>query len=1173
MQKFYFFLIMLFGCSTVFAQNNCDAEFTYTWNGLSYQFHPADDSSGATHHWDMGDGTSSTATSPSKTYAQAATYFIKHIITRGNCADTVQHYITAGNEGCNAEFTYQQSGSAYHFTSYNTNPGIQHQWQFLGNNTYSSTDANPVMNLEPGYYYVEHTVTNPVSGCSNTNMLDVYVNGNTNACNAEFTITTVADTMFTFTANQTGTGFQHLWNFGDGTTNNSATVTHDYTASGTYTIMHIIWNSAEQCADTAYQTILVQSNEPCDASFGVQNNNNLYYFSSANPNAAVDHHWNFGDGSTGTGANPEHTYSTPGGYTVTHIVWNGTCSDTVTQTVIVIVDLLCDATIEYTGSGDSYYFYAPNAGSGLYHWDFGDGNTSNQPSEMHVYPNPGTYTISLIFANANCSDTSSITVTATTAEPCSAIFGYNNTQLTYTFFPSNVIPSVNHSWTFGDGNSSAEMFPIHTYSEPGVYTVTHYTNTANCADTAQIVINATSAVDNNCYAPFTYTNDGNTYQFTGSNNYPNQQHVWYFGDGNTSNDAYPAHSYAAGTYTVTHIVFNAAGCTDTSMQTITVVPLNCNAEFSHTAGPNTISFYPVTTQDYGHLWSFGDGSSSGDISPSHTYLNAGSYTVMHIIWNANCSDTSYATIQIAQDTTTNNCYAPFTYTHSANIYQFHSAANYPNQQHFWNFGDGSTSDNANPTHEFTLGTYTVQHIVHSNNCTDTSYQEITVLPQSVCDMHPTFYWTAGNIPGAYFFSYTDSLLTMPTDSVRWNFGDNTGYHYGQNVDHQFAQPGTYNVCIRVVRMNGTTPCVRELCSTIVVTQTNSGCQIVPSFVHNANGQNVHFENTSSAGGYNMAVTWNFGDGTTATGSAINHYYTQPGNYQVCIAVVQFAADSTPVCSRDTCLTIQVAADTTQPGICAFQPTIGYQQSPNSYTYAFYAPLPNPTANDSIIWHIGNAVYYGNQISHTFSAVGAQNVCLIVKRYNAAGALECVKDTCISLNVTATQNPNPCNLEANFSYSHVPNAAYNIMSLSATNTEAGDIVTWMFNDSTTATGHTVQHQFNSNSNVVCMQIQRNDSCIDQVCKPVIINAMGDECSVQVYPNPTNSLINGALNLPQAASIITRVINTEGVIVRQLQQAGIAGGNTVTINVANLPAGLYRISFNYLNRSCSRQFFKY
>jgi PKD repeat protein len=124
-------------------------------------------------------------------------------------------------------------------------------------------------------------------------------------------------------------------------------------------------------------------------------------------------------------------------------------------------------------------------------WDFGDGNTLNTASAVHVYTNGGTYNVTLTFTNPlkGCTETKTIPITVdakpntafTTSTAClgDSIVFTNGTTIT-------PVTTLTYDWDFGDGSThSAVTSPKHKYATAGTYTVILRASTpSGCTDTA-----------------------------------------------------------------------------------------------------------------------------------------------------------------------------------------------------------------------------------------------------------------------------------------------------------------------------------------------------------------------------------------------------------------------------------------------------------------------------------------------------------------------------------------------------------------------------------------------------------------------------------------------------------------------------------------------------------------
>ena len=321
-------------------------------------------------------------------------------------------------------------------------------------------------------------------------------------CMANFT-SSETNGVVTFTNNSTGVGPGSVayWDFGDGSqgtsTAGTSNTTHTYASNGVYLACVIVSDSLAGCTSTFCDSVLVTgatTPPPCMANFTYTVSGGTVSFTNTStniPNGSTAS-WSFGDGnsaSTGGTNGTTHTYSNNGNYAVCLTVTNTFfgCSSTYCDSVNITgagTGGNCTAGFTYSGSNGTFAFTNTSsnlpAGS-VAAWDFGDGTqvaTLPYANTQHTYSSNGDYLVCLtVMDSANCSDTfcDSVSVTGFTGPPCQASYWWvPDSTGQYSILLINTSSGnapISYYWDFGDGNTSTQSFPSHTYAGAGTYVV------------------------------------------------------------------------------------------------------------------------------------------------------------------------------------------------------------------------------------------------------------------------------------------------------------------------------------------------------------------------------------------------------------------------------------------------------------------------------------------------------------------------------------------------------------------------------------------------------------------------------------------------------------------------------------------------------------------------------
>jgi len=388
-----------------------------------------------------------------------------------------------------------------------------------------------------------------------------------------------------------------------------------------------------------------------------------------NPNYS----WTFGDNASSALASPNHTYPYNGGYWVTLLIdsANGGSSCTFTDSITISNALTCNLTAAFTYTlvgGGSANFTDVSTGVDpgmIYNWQWNSANGnigsgySAQQSPSFNFTYNGTYNVTMQLGDPTqtCQQTVTQLVTVTNGLPCQVSFTYAQGGSGLVNFTNTSQGNNGYYWNFGDGSSSTQQSPVHTYAYNGLYYIylNADTSVGGCGGSAwdSVIITNTQNTPT-CTAAFTYTLGSSgqvSFSNTSTGTVVNPVYNWNFGNGNTSAVISPSYTYLYnGTYNVYLYEYDSTGINLTcyASQQVTISnALNCGDSAYFTLFPDTsqvstwyVNFYTNTgNSPLNAVWSWGDSTTSTGLSPSHVYANAGWYNICVTAYFA-CGDSS-----------------------------------------------------------------------------------------------------------------------------------------------------------------------------------------------------------------------------------------------------------------------------------------------------------------------------------------------------------------------------------------------------------------------------------------------------------------------------------------------------------------------------------------------------
>lgn len=837
-----------------------------------------------------------TRLSGSKRYAYVLLISILLIMLSGSvdAQSPVANFSATNTAGCSpliVQFTDQSTGS----------PTSWH-WD-LGNGS-TATVQNPTTTYTtPGTYTITLIATN-ASGSNTTtktNYITVF-----DAPNAKFTSTDTSGCTphtVTFTDQSTapsGAITQWEWNFGDGGTSTQQNPTHTYSLSGTFNVLLKV-TSSSGCVQTVFKQQYIRVGAGADADFiaNVPNNCqvpvNVTFTNTSQTNGAITYLWEFGDGTTSTAANPSHSYSAIGTYTVKLSVKSADgCTSSKQKTFN-----LSSKEVTFNGPssvcvGSAATFTQTSSPAPLSQtWNMGDGTTYSTPTVTHTFGGMGIYTVTLTNEfPGGCISTKSqqvtvvggpaIDFTADTTKACKPPFAVN-------FQATGAASGFN--WDFGDGTTSTQQNPAHTYQTAGIFNVTlSATNSTGCVSkvtksgfiTIQPpTLSITNLPINNACTPYSFSPDANINAADGVASY-----LWDFGNGSTSTDPEAGFTYRVpGNYTIKLKIVTNGGCVD-SVTYIDAIKVTQGDSISFTANPvspcvdQIVQFTPFTVNTpVSYTWYFGDKDSSSDMNATHAYRSSGKYNVALLVKYATCMSRlmkeEYVDVQPPQ--------AKFSAVRDCSDKRLIKFTNQSlgTGNLLWNFGDGSTSTSNSPSHPYASdGLYTVSLTVNNGICshtfTDTlevssSAIDFTISKNSVCKKEDfVFKGLVPNTVNATQYQWTILNYNTLTSSV-------------DSLKTSVLIAGTYNVSLTVLSSEG---CSETVSKSAFLTVYGPTAEFGSDKKGGCLNTNINFSDSSLTDGTHPITQWlwNFGDTTTANTKNASHAYPNFGKYDVSLTV-------------------------------------------------------------------------------------------------------------------------------------------------------------------------------------------------------------------------------------------------------------------------------------------------
>lgn len=624
--------------------------------------------------WSFADTTFSELQNPNFIFDTAGTYNVQLKVESGvGCVDSVVKPVTV-YPGPEAGFDFTEvcfeEITEFYNTSSSKIPGtIEYFWDF-GNGTPNKEISDPTLEYsEAGVYEVTLSATQV--GCTSIFKDSVIVRARPVVDFSNVAVCLGVDNEIKNTTVSESTIASWEWTFKELGTQQFVEFPVVSVASGDTFTVELIATAENGCADTLEKVLKVSPNPIVD--FRYQNKcagEEVNFISQAvvSKGYISKWTWDFADGTVVEAKDTQHIFRDTSGTVDVKLITKTAdgCIDSAIipiqvygkPTAFIKTEPVCLGDLTYLE--DSSYVEGDEVVS--WEWNVGDGSLLKIERNLYYeYPKADTFNVELFVVTDNeCKDTATYkAVVYDNPEP-----DFSNSKSCYnapTYFYNETVDTAemqSYHWDFGDGDTSITENPSHIYSETGLLSVRLLgIDTNNCrGDIVKDVI--VKDIPNPLFDANKYNGcNPQTIDFIDYSNAPLDTIVewsWEFGDGDTSDLAYPVHEYdEPGYYDVSLNVVTVNGCENTfewdSMIHIYPIP---EADFEFTPEDATmlnpeIQFTDLSWGAEYFRYEFGDAQVSSEQNPINIYKEYGDYNVTQIVSTRyGCSDSIVKPLRI-----------------------------------------------------------------------------------------------------------------------------------------------------------------------------------------------------------------------------------------------------------------------------------------------------------------------------------------------------------------------------------------------------------------------------------------------------------------------------------------------------------------------------------------------
>ncbi len=818
-----------------------------------------------------------------------------------------------------------------------------------------------------------------------------------------------------------------FWDFGDGIVQDGvalSSVTHTYLSEGDYTVTLTVQDddggSVQDAGAITINNVAPLILELSGPATGDEGDTFSFEVSATDPgNDPLSYAWDFGDGTTGTGAAVSHVFTDDGTYDVVVTVSDddGAATSTALQVAVANVAPIIQSITGPSSAdeGDQVTFAAsvidPGDDTVTYVWDFGDGTSGEGLQVSHTYADNGVYNLLLEASDEDggisvaSGSLEVLNVPPTIVSLEGPTTGNQGQVLQYTAAATDPGQDMlTYAWDFGDGTEEqgVDLTSVtHTYQGAGAYALVL---TVSDEDGGHVTAERTVNIDNGApgisrFDVPTSALEGDLVQMTVSAEDPGGDplvYTWDFGDGGdpVAGEGLDSvtHAYRdEGSYVVEVRVSDPGGLEARASRTIGVEnapPAILSRTVPETVEEGEVFVVEVVAEDPGVddvvtcVWDFGDetGEVSG-LSVSHAYVQNGTYTIRVIV----SDDDGGAVMETFSLPVTNVPPVIHELSGPRSLNEGQEGTwladvvdpGADTLSYNWAFGDGLTTTEVEAVHAYSReGTYTLSLVVTDQDGGMDSLEIEVAVSNLPPVLEAVTIPTNGNEGDGLTFSVTASDPGGGPLAYAWDFGDGKGGS-DATVIHAYADDGTYQAAVTVTDETGTETRAE---GTVVIANLPPEAAVpgVPASAGEGESVEVAVSFSDPGPGDVLTASLIWGDGSSSpvtSGEPAFHAFVDEGTYEIRLKV---ADDDGAIVVSDPA-TIEVV--NLPPTIVSFSGTLFGQVGE---TFSFTAQATDPGEEDLLIftydWGDGTTPDSGEGMAtatHQYTAVGNYQVTLTV----------------------------------------------------------------------------------------------------------------------------------------------------------------------------------------------------